>query len=149
MTQAIAYHIAKDGVPLYTVEKPGFRQIVAKLNPRYDLPSRKYFSSREIPGLYSSVCDNVLRELRPVTHFAATIDLWTSTSCEPYITVTIHYINEWSHRSICLDTVTLFTDHTDENIAQSITDILANCELKTDYLIAATTDSGSIAIVAF
>ena len=43
LTQAIANHIGKDGVPLSTVERPGFKHMIHKLNPKYDLPSRKYF----------------------------------------------------------------------------------------------------------
>ena len=41
MTCAITYYLAKDAVPLYTVEKPGFKHMVFKLDPRYELPSRK------------------------------------------------------------------------------------------------------------
>ena len=38
LNKAVAYFIAKDEQPFYTVEKPGFRALVAKLNPRYELP---------------------------------------------------------------------------------------------------------------
>ena len=37
-------YIAKDTVPIYTVEKPGFINMVKVFDPRYELPSRKYFS---------------------------------------------------------------------------------------------------------
>uniref|UniRef100_A0A1X7TB10 BED-type domain-containing protein n=1 Tax=Amphimedon queenslandica TaxID=400682 RepID=A0A1X7TB10_AMPQE len=53
LTHAIAYHIGKDGVPLSTVERPGFKHMIHKLNPKYDLPSRKYFSNEAIPRLYT------------------------------------------------------------------------------------------------
>ena len=39
--------------PYYTVERPGFKKMVSKLNPRYKLPSRKHFSQQEIPRLYN------------------------------------------------------------------------------------------------
>ena len=57
ITRAIAYHIGKDGVPLSTVERAGFKHMIHKLNPKYDLPSRKYFSRHAIPTLYSEVHD--------------------------------------------------------------------------------------------
>ena len=60
MNLAVAYYLAKDAVPLCTVDKPGFRHFVLKLNPRYDLPSRKHFSSMEIPG--DTVVIPVLRQ---------------------------------------------------------------------------------------
>ena len=42
LNRAVAYHIAKDAMPLSTVDKPGFRFMISKLNPRYHLPSRKH-----------------------------------------------------------------------------------------------------------
>ena len=35
LNHAIAYFLAKDMQPFNTVEKPGFKAMVAKLNPRY------------------------------------------------------------------------------------------------------------------
>ena len=40
LNKAVTYFIAKDAMPLYTVEKPGFWYLISKLNPRYSLPSR-------------------------------------------------------------------------------------------------------------
>ena len=40
INRAIAFHIAEDAVPLYTVEKPGFKHMIAKLNPRYEIWQR-------------------------------------------------------------------------------------------------------------
>ena len=59
----VAYHIAKDAMPLSTVDKPGFRFMVFKLNPRYQLPSRKHFLDHEIPRMCSDVRDNVAIQL--------------------------------------------------------------------------------------
>ena len=39
--------------PFHTVEKPGFKQMIKKLDPEYALPTRKYFSQTEIPMLYT------------------------------------------------------------------------------------------------
>ena len=49
INHAIAYFLAKDMQPYNTVEKPGFKAMVAKLNPRYKIPSRKHFVEQEIP----------------------------------------------------------------------------------------------------
>lgn len=43
MTHAITYYLAKDAVRIFTVERAGFKDMVSKLNPRYELPSRKVF----------------------------------------------------------------------------------------------------------
>ena len=89
LNRAVAYHIAKDAVPLSTIEKPGFQLMVSKLNPRYQLPSRRHFSDYEIPHLYSHVKDNVVIPApRQANFFSATTDLWTSSANDAYMTVT-------------------------------------------------------------
>ena len=53
LNKAVACFIAKDAFPISTVRKPGFKHLVSKLNPRYEILSRKHFSEYEIPALYS------------------------------------------------------------------------------------------------
>ena len=55
LNRAVAYFLAKDMQPVYTVKKSGFKFLVSKLNPRYSLPSRKNFTEVEIPKLYVEV----------------------------------------------------------------------------------------------
>ncbi len=145
LNRAVAYFIAKDMQALHTVEKPGFRYLVSTLDPKYNLPSRKYFTKQEIPRLYSEDRDEVVMpKVRELKHFAATSDLWTSAAKHPYLSYTIHFINDaWSLQSFCLDTVPLFEDHTGQNISEAFQDILANWGLAPDNLVATTTDNGS------
>jgi len=49
--------------PAYSVELPGFRSMVSKLNPRYALPGRNYFSRTGIPILYNELREEVEQEL--------------------------------------------------------------------------------------
>ena len=51
LNSAVTYFIAKDMRPVSIVEKPGFQHMVSKLNPRYQLHSRKHFSDYEVPKL--------------------------------------------------------------------------------------------------
>lgn len=60
LSRMVAYHIAKDAVPLSTVDKPGFQYMVSKLNPRYQPPARRHFSDYKIPHLHSYIRDNVV-----------------------------------------------------------------------------------------
>ena len=46
---AIAYYIAKDSMPIGIIERPGFKNMLLKFNPRYQIPSRKHFTDYEIP----------------------------------------------------------------------------------------------------
>ena len=92
LNYAVTYFLAKDVHPLHTVDKPGFRQLVFKLNPRYQLPSRKHFTDYEVPKLYNHVRDFVVKpKITEAKHFSATTDLWTSAATVPYMTFTILY----------------------------------------------------------
>ena len=96
------------------------------------------------------VRDSIAALVRQANTYAATTDLWTSASCDPYITFTIHFIDDsWVLKSLCLDTVPLSTDHTGQNIADAMKDVLENWDLHTADLIASTTDNGSNVVAAF
>ena len=128
LNKAVAYYLAKDMQPLYAVERPGFKKLVAKLDPKYALPSRNHFSETEIPGLYNEMQDNVVTsQLKEAKYFSSTTDLWTSYVNQPYFSLTIHFFDkEWVLRSYCLDTTPLFEDYTGQNISETIKDIYQN-----------------------
>ena len=105
ITNSITIHLAKDMVPLNTVEKGGFKQMIKMLDPRYELQSRKYFSQVAIPNLYQKNRAKLETELATVPHFAATTDMWSSHTMEPYLSLTVHFISEeWLLQSHCLQT---------------------------------------------
>ena len=39
---AVAYYLAKDGQPFYTIEKQGFKKMVSMFDPKHSLPSRNF-----------------------------------------------------------------------------------------------------------
>ena len=145
ITKRVAYHLAKYMRPLSTVELHGFQRMVGRLNPRYQLPSRSYFSRTAIPALYSEVREDIEKKLvQHSAYYSATTDMWTSGSTDPYISFTIHYINSnWDMCSHCLATTCLIEDHTRENIKMSLLDTLREWNLDATKLVAITTDSGS------
>ncbi len=61
LTNSITNCLAKDMMPLYTVEKSGFKQLLNDFDLKYDIPSRKYFSQQAIPKLYNEAKEGVLR----------------------------------------------------------------------------------------
>uniref|UniRef100_A0A1X7V255 BED-type domain-containing protein n=1 Tax=Amphimedon queenslandica TaxID=400682 RepID=A0A1X7V255_AMPQE len=69
LTDSITYCVRKDMLPIYTVEKNGFRDMLKSFDPRYELPSRKYFSQVAIPALYVATTDKVKQELAEVANF--------------------------------------------------------------------------------
>jgi hypothetical protein len=89
LNEAVARFICRDQVPIFTVDKSGFRSLLSKLNPRYQLPGRKYFTDVEIPKLYQSTKDKVQHETETFTFFASTTDIWTSRTMMAYMSVTV------------------------------------------------------------
>ena len=97
-------------VPIQTVEKEGFRKL--------KVPSRKYFSQNCLPQLYTECRDRVYSEINNIPFFSTTADLRSSRTTEPYLSLTIHYIDgDWKLKSKCLQTSYFPDDHTGEIIA--------------------------------
>ena len=151
LNHAVAYFIAKDAQPFYIVERPGFKAMIAKLNPLYELLGRKYFVEHQLPQLYNEVkTKTVIPKLEEAAHLSVTTDMWTSNSNSPFMSFTVHFINSARHlQSLCLDTVPLFSDHTGQNIAEAFQDVLVNWNISMSRVTASTTDNGSNFVAAF
>ncbi|CAM4658701.1 unnamed protein product [Leuciscus chuanchicus] len=143
ITRAITMYICKDMIPVYTVEKKGFRDLIKTLDPRYVIPSRKHFSEVELPRLYGECRGKLEQELGNVLYFATTTDLWTSRTTQPYMSLTIHFINDWTLCSRCLQTSYFPEDHTGEMIAQSLKEALQSWGLLEERQVCVTTDNAT------
>lgn len=130
-------------VPFKTVENEGFKCLLKVVDPRYELPSRKYFSKTAIPRLYSECRGKIERKVQKVQFFTTTSDLWSSRTSEPYLSLTIHYIDDWRLCSATLQTTYFPEDHTRELIAQGLRDALQCWGLKENNMTCMTTDSGT------
>ena len=104
LSNAVTNFIARDAMPIYTVEKDGFRAMVEALNPRYQLPHKDYFSRTAILELYEKTREQIEAKVKQESqYFSATADLWSSRTSDPYLCITIHYIDsEWNLQSHCL-----------------------------------------------
>ena len=149
ITKSIAIHLCKDMVPFQTVERSGFVGMISTLDSRYVVPSRKYFSEVEIPKLHGEVRDKVETELREIKHYATTTDLWSSRNMDPYIGLTIHFIDdEWKLCSKCLQTSYFPDDHTGQLIAQGLRESLESWGLDEELMVCITTDNGANVVKA-
>ena len=72
ITDAIAYHLAKDMVPINTVARDGFQKMIHTLDKRDTIPSHNYFSSVALPAMYKKVRAVVEAEVQEADYFAAT-----------------------------------------------------------------------------
>ncbi|XP_057183139.1 E3 SUMO-protein ligase ZBED1-like [Triplophysa rosa] len=144
ITRAVSYFIEKDMLPLSTVEQDGFRKLVKVLDCRYELPGRKYFSKTALPQLYEECRGKLENQLRNVRYFSTTTDLWSSRTSEPYMSLTIHYIDEeWALQSRCLQMAYFPDDHTAEILSAGLEDALASWGLSEDRQVCITTDNAA------
>ena len=63
---AVASFFTSEMQPYQIVEKPGFKKMVSKLDPKYQLLTRKYFSDNEIPRMYSEMVEKVKKDISTV-----------------------------------------------------------------------------------
>ncbi|XP_019211639.1 zinc finger BED domain-containing protein 1-like [Oreochromis niloticus] len=144
ITEAISRYICKGMAPVYVVEKDSFRDLVKVLDPRYVMPGRKHFSKVELPRLYDACRAKVEKDVCSVMHYALTTDLWTSRDTQPYMSVTIHFINkDWTLCARCLQTAYFPEDHTGGMLAQGLRDTLESWGLQECHLVCVTTDNAT------
>ncbi|KAL0188436.1 hypothetical protein M9458_015535 [Cirrhinus mrigala] len=95
ITQAIIEYIALSDQPLSEVENVGFLRLLHVLEPRYDVPGRRYMTDTELPKLHDSVKKHIHSLLQTSSVFSFTTDIWTSSvSPVSLISLTCQWIDE-------------------------------------------------------
>ena len=81
--------------------------MVSIFDLRYTLLSRNYFSEKVIPRMYSQVRENIVKPaVTKASFYVVTTDLWTSYARHPFMSFTIHFIDDkWKLKTFYLDTV--------------------------------------------
>ena len=131
-SQALTIHkrigemIALDCQPVSIVTDVGFINLLRQLEPRYTLPSRKYFTQNVIPAIFTDTKQKMTELLREDVNVALTTDIWTSSSnLNAFISLTVHFIqSNFKRRTLVLNTRHFPEAHTGENISQKLDDML-------------------------
>ncbi|XP_019354625.1 zinc finger BED domain-containing protein 6 [Alligator mississippiensis] len=109
LNAACAKMLALDLLPFSHVEGEGFREMMAAAAPRWQVPSRSFFSKRAVPELCRAVKASVLQALRGCkggrVHLA--VDMWTSGQTTDYMSISAHWVS-LSNSSILRQHATLF-----------------------------------------
>jgi len=118
--------IAKDVQPFSIVENQGFINYTRVLDPRYKLPSRTQLRDVLMADLFKDTSAKLTTILEEISDIAITCDLWTSSANVSFITVTGHFVHDYSIKTASLATRKLndVTNHTAQNIADTLKDIL-------------------------
>ena len=118
----IAEMIAVDLQPFSVVEDPGFCRLMKELEPRYSLPSRRYFSDVIISSIHVNVNHLVTQLLSSTNFVSLTTDIWSSdNSHHSFMSLVAHFIiDSMEKKDLMLRCWKFDESHTAENISSNI-----------------------------
>ena len=149
VTDAIVKMIVKDIQPVYTVERKGFRELLAMLEPRYTMVSRQCLQQSLLPSYFTKVEEAIGHALEGIGTCSITLDIWSSRRMHSYLGVTCHFVSEtWEVKSLLIACSQLHGRHTGENIVSEFEEIITRHKLS-DKLYKVVTDNASNVKKAF
>ena len=121
--------IARESMPFSVVNSPAFRQMINFCNQRYTVKNSTTFSKNKLPLFYESVMgtvkDLIATEVPHCPLVAFTTDGWTSANSEPYMTLTLHYINkDFVMRKFVLNFDNFIGRHTGYHIGRELDNMI-------------------------
>ena len=140
--------IASDLLPLSTVESVHFGHFIQKVDPRYQLPSRKHLTQKLLHSKMTSLHNSLCKELNQANHLAITIDLWSNRQMKAFLGITAHYIIDWEMKSAMLACRRMKGSHTSDNIYESFEETMASFHIS-GKLNAIVTDNAANMSKAF
>ncbi|KAH9366129.1 hypothetical protein HPB48_019909 [Haemaphysalis longicornis] len=136
MTKKIEEFIARGLQPYNVVEEPSFIDMIRCAIPEYVVPSRKTFSRTVVPNMYETKKNELKERVRNVFGnggaecVTLTTDGWTSRVADSYVCVMAHMMErdfrQPAYAHVCKP---MPQDHTGENIAQFLRDVIDDCGL--------------------
>ena len=149
ITRQVGIFIATDMRPLSIVDNLAFRQVLYAMDPRYDLPCRRYFSDKVIPGLYEKAKEDLVTKLKRASNIAITTDSWTSRATESYVTITVHFLSEdWTINNYVLQTRPLYESHTGVNVGEVLKDCMKEWGIEEKVQAIVTDNAANMGIAA-
>ncbi|KAM3871381.1 E3 SUMO-protein ligase ZBED1-like [Diretmus argenteus] len=147
ITQSITYFMCKDLRPYNVVENEGFGYMLKTLEPRYVIPSRRYFTDNAVPKLYRATKLQVEESLSTADRVALTCDAWTSRAVDSYVTITAHYLTEdWRLLSHVLQTRAVHESHTGANIADLLQNAAQEWGIADKNLVVVTDNAANMCV---
>lgn len=135
--------------PYSIVESDGFLNLMKTTSPNYIVPSRTNFSERIIPGLYIKMKDHLKIILKDAANISFTADGWTGINQSQFLGVTGTLIdNDWKLQTYTLAVRQLNTEHTADNIASAISEVLEEYTINVEKIVSITTDRAANMLAA-
>lgn len=122
--------VVKDLQQFSIVEDVGFLIFVHKLQPLYQVPSRKTLSNVMLNNKYNEIRRDVVNMIKDVEHMSITTDIWTSDTNKSFLSVTSHFLFDNVLSSRTLNAAELPDRHTGEHISQRLENIFCEWDIK-------------------
>ncbi|XP_055615434.1 LOW QUALITY PROTEIN: E3 SUMO-protein ligase ZBED1-like [Toxorhynchites rutilus septentrionalis] len=143
ITTCVMYMVCTDNMPLCTVDKKGFRQLMKTVCPLYKVPHETRF--REIlKNKFIKSKEIVRNRLRSITSICLTTDVWTEMlNVRSYLGITGHFIHDSQLHSVLLGVVECKQSKTSEYIANLLRVCCNDWGIKNETISCVTTDLGA------
>ncbi|XP_055615503.1 uncharacterized protein LOC129761768 [Toxorhynchites rutilus septentrionalis] len=143
ITTCVMYMVCTDNMPLCTVDKKGFRQLMKTVCPLYKVPHETQF--REIlKNKFIKSKEIVRNRLRSITSICLTTDVWTEMlNVRSYLGITGHFIHDSQLHSVLLGVVECKQSKTSEYIANLLRVCCNDWGIKNETISCVTTDLGA------
>jgi hypothetical protein len=137
--------------PLSLVENQGFSSLVEVLEPRYKMPSRKYFSDKIIPELFESVKKNIILDLKFAEFICFSTDMWSSQfTTQSYMSLTAHWISKnFEQKTALLSCESFDKAHTGDNISEAFNVMISKADINPNKIFAIVHDNAANVKKAF
>lgn len=138
--------IAVDYQPFTIVEDTGFCSLLRLLEPKYNIPSRKYFTETVVPKIHDRVKNAVAKEIDGVRNMSFTTDIWsTAVNLHSLLSLTAHWVNDtFERKSAVLNVKPFDGSHTGEYIAEAFHEMFCSWEInKQDQVHLVVRDNAS------
>lgn len=143
--RSIGKMIAVDIQPYSIVDDSGFKELIDALEPRYVLPSRKFFSEKIIPEMYDTVKGCVQTALSKAKFVCLTTDTWTAqTTTTSFLSLTAHWIDEKLTRQAAVLHCQKFDgQHTGSRLADALLDMMNQWNIEKQRVHLVIRDGGA------
>lgn len=102
LNDSLIYLICGNLVSFNLVDSVEFRDFVADLDSRYQVPSRDHLSHKLLRNKSSCIQNDLKQQLKMAASVCLTIDLWSNRQMKGFLGITGHYILDWTMKSVMI-----------------------------------------------
>jgi hypothetical protein len=140
-------YLITDLLPMYTVEKKGFKKLMQELAPHLRIRTRRFFT-RKLASRFRRSVDSLKDELGEVKYACTTADMWESRRRGFIASMVTWLRTDLTRKSACLGIRRVTEAHTFDVLAKYMEDMNEEFGI-TNKTTATITDSGSYIFIIF